>query len=393
MKKSLIYLDHSASTPVDPVVAKKMLPYLSEKYGNPSSLHKLGEDARKAMQKARSQAADFLACKEKEIIFTSGATESNAWAVKGSLKLFAGQGSPHIIISSVEHHSISGLCEDLEKRGVEITYLPVSKQGLVNPQDVKKAIKKNTILVSIIYANNEIGVIQPIREISKVIKQENKKRDINKIIFHTDAAQAVNYLDCRVKQLGVDLLTFCAHKIYGPKGAAALYIRSDINLEPLIGPGSQEFGLRPGTENIPAIVGFGEALARVKIHRKKAKQILKLRNKLIKGVLEKIPNSRLNGSLEKRLPNNVNFSFKGAEGESVLMMLSQKGVCASTGSACASRSLEPSHVLLALGLPHEEAHCSVRFTLGVQNTAKEIDYVLKVLPDIIARLRKISGRR
>lgn len=380
-----IYLDHSASTPVDPVAVKKMLPYFSEKYGNPSSLHRFGQEARQAVEKSRQIIAGFLGCSDKEVIFTSGATEGSIWAIKSALKLCLGK--PHIITSAIEHHSTYTLCKLLEKQGIEVTFLPVSKEGLINPQDVKKAIKKNTILVSFIYAHNEIGVIQPISEIGKAIKEANKERE-NNIIFHIDAAQAAIYLDCNVNRLGVDLMTLDSHKIYGPKGIGALYIRSGIYLEPLIGPGSQEFGLRSGTENVPGIVGLGEAIKRVKIDKK----VQKLRDKLIKGISEKIPNIKLNGPVKNRMPNNVNFSFSGAEGESVLMALSQKGIYVSTGSACASRSLEPSHILLALGLTHEEAHCSVRFTLGKQTTNEDINYVLKVLPETISRLRKISGK-
>lgn len=380
-----VYLDHSASTPVDPAVVKKMLPYFSEKYGNPSSLHKFGQEARQAVEKARQNIADFLGCSHKEVIFTSGATESSVWAIKSALKLHLGK--PHLITSAIEHHSTYNLCKLLEKQGVEVTFLPVSPEGLINPQDVKKAIKPNTALVTFIYAHNEIGAIQPAMEIGKIIKEANQKRE-SKIVFHLDAAQAAIYLDCKVNKLNVDLMTLDSHKIYGPKGIGALYIRSGIYLEPLFGPGSQEFGLRPGTENVPGIIGLGEAIKRVRIN----KGIEKLRDRLIKGIIKNIPNVKLNGPLKNRLPNNVNFSFPGAEGESILMALSQKGIAVSTGSACASRSLEPSHILLALGLTHEEAHCSVRFTLGRQTTAKDIDYVLEVLPKVVERLRKISGK-
>lgn len=391
MEKREIYLDYSASTPVDSVVFKKMIPYFSEKYGNPSSLHILGQEARKAIETARQHIADFLGCSNKEIIFTSGATESNVWMIKSVLKLFLGNGKPHIITSSIEHYSIYELCEWLQSRGVEVTFLPVSKEGLISPEDLKKAIKPNTILASIIYAHNEIGTIQPITEFSKIIRKENNNRESNKIIFHTDAAQAVNYLDCNVKRLDVDLMTLSSHKIYGPKGVGMLYLKSGIYLEPLIGQGSQEFSLRPGTENVPSIVGFGEAIKRASLNQKNNKHILKLRNKLIKNILQNIPQTKLNGSFEKRIPNNVNISFAGAEGESILMALSQKGVCVSTGSACASSSLEPSHTLIAIGLPPEEAHCSMRFTLGKYTKDQDVDYVLKILPEIIARLRKISG--
>lgn len=388
MKKHEVYLDYSAGTPVDSVAFKKMLPYFSEKYGNPSSIHKFGQDGRKAVETARQQIADFLGCSNKEIVFTSGATESNAWAIKSALKLFSGNNQkPHIIISPFEHQSNFETAKELKNQGFELTILSISKNGIVSLDDIKKSIKKNTVLVSVIYASNEIGSIQPIKEISKIIKKIN-----NKIIFHTDAVQAINFLDCNVDKLGIDLLPIDGHKIYGPKGVGALYIRSGINLKPLICHGTQEFGLRSGTENVPGIVGLGEAIKRIKINKKNNQKILKLRNKLIKEILQIIPGSKLNGSLQNRLPNNANFSFAGVEGESILMALSQKGVYISTGSACASRSLEPSHILLGIGLSHQEAHSSIRFTLGRQTTTKEINYVLKILPDIIKKLRKISGR-
>lgn len=387
MKKRNVYLDHAASTPVDKAVLKKMLPYFSEKYGNPSSIHIYGQEARKAVETARQNIADFLGCDVKEIIFTSGATEASAWVIKSALKTYIGQSKPHIIVSSIEHHSIYDLSKWLANNGVEVTFLKVSNEGLINSNDIEKAIKKNTILVSIIYAHNEIGSIQPIPEISKVIRQANKKRESNKIIFHTDAVQAANYINCNVRKLGVDLMTLCSHKVYGPKGTGALYIRSGIYLEPLIGPGSQEFSLRPGTENVPGIVGFGEAIKKIK----KDNKLIKLRDRLINGILKNIPDTELNGPSKNRLPNNVNISFIGAEGESILMALSQKGIYVSTGSACASRSLASSHILTAIGLPPEKAHCSVRFTFGKQTTSKDIDYVIETLPKIISRLRKISG--
>jgi len=387
---------------MDKAVLKKMEPYFSVKYGNPSSVHQMGVEAEQAIAKARRQVADFLGCSGKEIIFTSGATESNNWVLRNALRLASlAQGiKVHIVVSSIEHSSILDTAKVLEKEGAEITYLPVDKEGLVNPLAVKKAIKKNTVLVSIIYANNEIGVIQPIKEIGKVIKKENKN-----ILFHTDAVQAINYLDCDVKKLGVDLLTFNGHKIYGPKGVGVLYIRNRVKLEPLITGGGHEFGLRSGTENVPVIVGLGEAVRRVHSNdkvldsrfrgndtKRSDDRIKELRDRLIKGILENIPKTKLNGSLEKRLPNNVNISFKGAEGESIVMALSQKGVYVSTASACASHSLKPSHVLSALKIPIEEIHCSVRFSLGKQTTKQEVDFVLKILPGIVERLRKISGR-
>ncbi len=391
-KKKLIYLDHSATAPIDSVVLKKMLPFFDKKWANPSALYDFGQDVRQAVEVARNDISVFLGCFDKEVIFISGATEGNAWVIKNSNLLFKGPGRPHLVTTSIEHHSIWELCHNLKKKGeVEITFLPVSKDGIVDAKDVSKAIKKNTILVSVMYANNEMGSVQPIKEIGQLIKKVNSSRK-NKILFHSDAVQAVNYLDCQVNHLGVDMLTFDAHKIYGPKGAGVLYLRSGIGLEPLIGPGSQEFGLRAGTENVPGIIGLAEAVKRIEIFKKKNKEIAKLRNKLIEGILKTIPRTRVNGSLKNRLPNNANISFSGVEGESILMELAERGICVSTGSACASHSLKASHVLLALGLSHEEAHSSIRFTLGRGTKASEVNYLLKILPDIIGRLRSISGR-
>ena len=385
MKK--IYLDYAATTPLDPKVLEAMTPFLKSDFGNASSIHEPGQKAREAIDKAREKAAEFLNCAASEIIFTGSATEANNLAVFGVVKAAKKKDvKPHIITTKIEHHAIIEPCEVLEREGTaEITYLTVDKDGLIKPEDVQKALKINTVLVSIMYANNEIGTIQPVVEIGQLLKK-------SEVLFHTDAVQAINYLDCDVEKLGVDLLTLSGHKIYGPKGVGALYVRQGTSLAPLIYGGGQERGLRSGTENVAAIVGLGAAIAQIKTEKVKMAQLMRLRDRLIDGVLTKIPTSRLNGSRENRLPNNANFSFEAAEGESIVIALDQEGIAASTGSACSSRSLEPSHVLLALGLSHEQAHGSLRLTLGRYTTEQEIDRVLAVLPEIIVRLRKIAGR-
>lgn len=357
------------------------MPYLKKDFGNPSSIHAFGQKAMSAIDDSRKIAAEFLDCETEEIVFTGSATEANNLAIFGLAKK-----GDHIITTKIEHHAILEPCQVLERRGVEVTYLSAGKDGLVSVSDIDKAIKPNTVLVSIMYANNEIGTVQPIEEISQLLKG-------HKILFHTDAVQAANYLDCNVKKLGVDLLTLSAHKIYGPKGVGLLYIKKGTKIEPLICGGGQEQRMRSGTENVAGIVGFGQALKiiqepRVKLYNIKIRQF---RDKLIKTILRIIPDSMLNGSQVYRLPNNVNISFKGAEGEAIVISLDQKGIACSTGSACSSRSLEPSHVLLALGLSHEEAHGSLRVSLGRYTTEQEISRLLRVLPPIVERLRKISG--
>ncbi len=398
-----IYLDYSATTPIDKDVLKAMQPYLAAEFGNASSLHTFGQKARAGVEKAREQIAKFLGCESKEIFFTSGATESNNLAILGLTKRLRNldpKRKLHLITSSIEHPAVLDVCRELEKEGLAVTYLPVTKNGLVRPQDVKKAFRPETFLVSIMYVNNEIGTIQPIREIGKIIKEE-RKRKCGKteaclpgapLYFHTDAVQAANYCDCRVDWLGVDMLSLSAHKIYGPKGVGALYVRSGAPLLPLQYGGHQERGLRSGTENVAGIVGFGKAveLLKSKETEKIKRKIKKLRDKLIKGVLQKIPGTIVNGDLKQRIPSNANFCFKNAEGESILLMLDMEGIAASTGSACASGSLEPSHVLLALGVKPELAHGSLRITLGKFTAEEEIDYFLKILPGIINNLRKIS---
>ena len=383
--KKIIYLDYAATTPIDSKVLREMLPYLEKEYGNPSSIYEFGQKAQMALDKARGNVGDFLNCSPSEIIFTGSATEANNLAIFGIVRAWQKKGKRlHLITTEIEHHAVLEPCKILEKEGVEVSYLPVDKEGLIRISDFKKAIARNTILVSVMYANNEIGTIQPIAEIGKLLKK-------SKILFHTDAVQAVNYLNCDVQKLGVDLLTLSSHKIYGPKGVGALYVRKGTEILPIIYGGGQETGVRSGTENVPAIVGLGAAIKEIKNQKLKIKNLKKLRNKLIDGILKNIPDVKLNGSSEHRLPNNANFTIRGAEGESMVIALDGEGIAASTGSACSSRSLEPSHVLLALGLSHEGAHSSLRLTLGRYTTENEINQVLKVLPRVVGRLRKISG--
>lgn len=392
MNKKVIYLDNAATTKTDEKVLKAMLPYFSEKYGNPMAIYSLGQEAREAIEKAREKVANFLNCDSTEIIFTSGATESNNLAIKGVIEFWKKNNPgkiPHIIISAFEHHCIYEPCKSLEKNGLaEITYLPVYKDGIVKVEDVKKAIKPNTILVSVMYVNNEVGTVQPIAEIGGFIKSYRLKAK-SSMLFHTDATQAINYFDCDVEKLGVDLLSFSGHKIYGPKGIGVLYARKNISIKRIQEGGEQEFGMRAGTHNVPAIVGLGKS---IELISKDNKKILNLRNYLIEKVLKEIPGSYLNGSKEKRSPNNANFRFDNVEGESLVLALDIEGICASTGSACSSGTLEPSHVLLALGLKHEQAHGSLRLTLGKNTTKKEIEETVKVLKDIVKRLREISGK-
>jgi cysteine desulfurase len=395
MKK--VYLDYAATTPVDTVVLKKMLSYLKEKYGNPSSIHKFGQEARDAVGNARDQLAKFLNCSPLEVVFTGSASESDNLAIRGLIKALkqrkrAGE-KIHIITSKIEHKAVLETCKDLEKNEkVKITYLLVGQDGLINIDDLEAEITPETDLVSIMYANNEIGVVQPIEKIGQLIAKINKNKE-HRIYFHTDAAQAVNWLDCDVEELGLDLLTLSGHKIYGPKGVGALYIREGTPIESMITGGDHEFGLRAGTENVAGIVALGEAISIINEQRTmNSRKIERLREKLVKEVL-KIQGSKLNGPARKEdgLPNIANFSFQGVEGESLIIALDQEGVAVSTGSACTSRELRPSHVLTAMGLLELEAHSSLRVSLGKYTTIQEINYFLKVLPKTIERLRKISG--
>ena len=402
MKKK-IYLDHGATTPVDKRVFLEMMPYFSEKYGNASSLHSFGKDTLDTVEKSRLQLARFFGAEAEEIFFTSGATEANNLAVKGIVKAYYAKNKndysvskPHIITTSFEHHCVLESCQTLEKENLaKVSYILPQKDGLMRVSDIEKAIQKNTLLISAMYVNNEIGTVQPIAEIGKIVKKNNLKKSLEKkIFFHTDATQAVNYFDCKVEKLGVDMLSLSAHKIYGPKGVGALYVKKGTPIKPILNGGGQEKGLRSGTTNSCGIIGFGKAVALLsdKKNAQKNKETLELRNFLIEKILKEIPDSRLNGSREKRSPNNANFSFKNVEGESLLMMLDAEGLACSTGSACSSSSLEPSHVLLSIGLLPEEAHGSLRITLGRQNTQKEIENAVKIIKKVVSKLRSISGK-
>lgn len=391
----LIYFDYGATAPVDPAVFEAMKPYFCDKFGNASSLHQFGQDAQLGVVLAREQVANFLGCQQSEVLFNSGATEGNNSVIKsfGLDKKLAAKigGQPHIIISAIEHECVLEAVKYLAKEGfIEATYLPVNREGMIEMADLEKAIKINTVLISVMYANNEIGTVQPIAQIGELLKKINAQRE-NKIYFHTDAVQAINYLPCNVNQLGVDYLALSAHKFYGPKGVGALYVRAGAPFNKFFHGGEQEFKKRAGTHNTPGIVGLGKAIELVGQKQKDNERIQALRDKLIDGVLKNIKGSALNGSREQRLANNANFRFAGAEGEAILIALDLEGIAVSTGSACASKSLEPSHVLLALGLAPLEAHSAIRFSIGRFTTENEIDQALKILPGIIERLRSITG--
>lgn len=379
----LIYMDYAATTPTDARVLGAMQPYFSDKFGNPSSIYALGRESKAAVEAAREKAAKLINAKPEEIVFTSGGTESNNFALNGILQANANKGN-HIITSKIEHHAVLEPCHFLEKYGFQVTYLNVDKNGLVDPDDVRKAITNKTVIISIMHANNEIGTIQPIAEISRIAKEKG-------VHFHTDAVQTVGAVEVDVEKMGVDLLSASAHKLYGPKGVGALYIRKGTKIFPFIRGGGQERNRRASTENVPGIVGFGKAaeIAKAEMNERDA-HIVPLRDKLLKGIMEKIPEVVLNGHPERRLTKNINVSIKYIEGESMLLNLDMEGICASTGSACSSGTLDPSHVLLAIGLSHEMAHGSIRFTLGKENTEAEVDYVLDVFPKIVEKLRKMS---
>ncbi|ADQ45872.1 cysteine desulfurase NifS [Caldicellulosiruptor kronotskyensis 2002] len=383
MEGKIIYFDHAATTPLKKEVLDEMMPYLTDQYGNPSTIYKLGREAKKAVELARERVAKALNADIQEIYFTSGGTESDNWALKGVAFANKDKGK-HIITTTIEHHAVLHPLKYLESLGFEVTYVPVEPNGIVDPHRIKEAIRNDTILISVMLANNEIGTIQPVKEIAKIAKEKG-------IIVHTDAVQAVGQIPVDVKDLGVDLLSLSAHKFYGPKGVGALYIRKGTKIHPFSHGGAQERNRRAGTENVAGIVGLGKAieLATQNLSEYAAK-LQKLRDKLIDGVLSKIDYVRLNGDRHQRLPNNANFSFEFIEGESLLLMLDMKGIAASSGSACTSGSLDPSHVLLAIGLEHEVAHGSLRITLGEDNTEEDIDYLLEVLPEIVSRLREMS---
>lgn len=378
-----IYLDYAATTPMHPDVLKTMLPYLKDTFGNPSTIYAYGQEAKGAVEAARASVAGLIGAGNEEICFTGGGTEADNFALKG-VAFAGGNKGNHIITTTIEHHAVLETCRFLERQGFNITYLPVDRYGLVSPDDVRKAVTNKTLLISVIHANNEVGTIQSLAEISKIAREAG-------VYFHTDAVQTVGHIPVDVNELGVDLLSMSAHKLYGPKGVGALYIRKGTKLESFMHGGGQERGWRASTENVPGIVGFGKAaeIARQEIGGE-ATRLTSLRDRLIAGIKECIAHTHLNGHPTKRLPNNVNMSIDFVEGESILLNLDLAGICASTGSACSSGNLEPSHVLLALGLTHEQAHGSLRFTLGRWTTEADIERVLQVLPGIITKLRAMS---
>jgi cysteine desulfurase len=378
-----IYLDHAATTPTHPDVVKAMLPFFSDAFGNPSSIYSYGQEGKGAVEEARTKVAELIGARSEEIVFTSGGTEADNFALKGVAYANEHKGN-HIIASSIEHHAVLETCKFLERSGFKITCLPVDKYGLVDPDDVRKAITSRTILVSVMHANNEVGTIEPVEEIGRIAREAD-------VYLHTDAVQTVGHLPVNVDKLRVDLLSISAHKLYGPKGAGALYVRKGTKLVSLMHGGEHEKRRRAGTENVPGIVGLGKAaeLAGQQIG-KEAERLARLRDQLVGGLVEKIGHIRFNGHPAKRLPNNVNVSVDFVEGESMILNLDLEGICASTGSACSSASLEPSHVLLALGIPPEQAHGSIRFTLGRENTEADVERVLEVLPGIVAKLRAMS---
>lgn len=379
----MIYLDYNATTPIDKQVLEKMTPYLKDFYSNPSSVYRFAQESKRAIENARFYVADLICADPEEVIFTSGGTEADNFAIKGRAFFYQDKGN-HIITSKIEHHAVLKSCEFLKKIGFEITYLDVDKYGIIDLNQLEESIRNDTVLVSIMYANNEVGSIQPIKNISKICNK-------NGIIFHTDAVQALGKIDISVKDLNVDLLSISSHKIYGPKGVGALYVKKGVKLIPLHHGGGQERNMRAGTENVPGIVGFGEACRISKEELKEQeKKIRLLRDKLEEGIKQKIPDIKVNGHHDKRLYNTLNICFKYIEGESILINLDFEGICTSSGSACTSGSLEPSHVLLSMGIPHELSHGSLRFSLGKFNTMRDIDRVLEVLPLIIEKLRKIS---
>lgn len=378
-----IYMDHAATTPVHPEVTEAMLPFLRERFGNPSSIYREGREARRAVEEARGRAARALGADPSEIFFTSGGTEADNLAVIGAARANREKGD-HVITSNVEHHAVLEPCHFLEREGFKVTFLPVDRRGLLHPEQVREAITPRTVLVSVMHANNEVGTVQPIAEIAAVCREAG-------VLMHTDAVQTVGALEVDVERLGVDLLSASAHKLYGPKGTGCLYVRRGTRIESVLRGGGQERGMRSGTENVAGIVGFGVAMElAARDWRERSEQTRSLRDRLIDGILERVPHAALNGDREKRLPNNVNILFRFIEGEAICLKLDFLGVAASTGSACSSVSGEPSHVLLALGVPPEEAHGSLRLTLGRENTDDDVDYVLDKLPGVIEELRAMS---
>lgn len=381
-----VYLDYSATTPVKEEVLKEMIPYFTEHFGNPSSLYTIGLESKAAIDHAREQVASLIGAKPQEIYFTGGGSESDNWVLESvAMEMKAKGKGNHIITSRIEHHAVLHTCEFLEKNGYEVTYLDVDHEGFVSPEDLEKAIRPETVLISIMFVNNEIGTIEPIAELAEVAHK-------HKILFHTDAVQAVGNIPVDVHELGIDLMSMSSHKIYGPKGEGALFCRKGVRLQSFIHGGAQESGKRAGTENLAGIIGFGKAaeLAEKNLSEH-MKHCSELRDYLIQRVKEDIPDVIVNGSLEHRHPGNANITFKYIEGESILLMLDAFGIYVSTGSACSSKSLEPSHVLAAIGLPHEVIHGTIRFTVGDMTTKEDIDYVIEKLVMVVARLREISS--
>lgn len=381
--KKIIYLDNAATTQVDPKVLEAMLPFFTEYYGNPSAVYSFAETAKKAVEDAREKLAELIHAKKDEIYFTGGGSESDNWALKATAEAYGNKGK-HIITSKIEHHAILHTCEWLEKHGFEVTYLDVDEKGLISPEELEKAIRPDTILISIMAANNEIGTIEPLAEIGEIAHKHG-------ILFHTDAVQAFGHIPLDVEAMHIDMLSASGHKINGPKGIGLLYIRKGVKIRSFIHGGAQERQRRAGTHNVPGIVGFGKAaeLALANMDER-IKYETELRDYLIKRVSSEIPYTKVNGDLEKRLPNNANFCFRFIEGESMLILLDQNGICGSSGSACTSGSLDPSHVLLAIGLPHEIAHGSLRLSLSEKTTREDIDFTIDELKKIIERLRNMS---
>lgn len=379
----LIYLDNAATTAAYPEVLKSMEPYFTEFYGNPSSIYSFAAKSKKAIEDARHQVASLIGARDNEIYFTAGGSESDNWAVKAAAFALQGKGK-HIITSKIEHHAVLHTCQYLEKLGFEVSYIDVDENGVLKLEDLRKAIRPDTILISVMFANNEIGTLQPIREIGEIAKE-------HQILFHTDAVQAYGHVPIHVDELSIDMLSASAHKINGPKGVGMMYVRNGVKIGALIHGGAQERSRRAGTHNVPGIVGFGKA-AEIAAEQMEARMAYEkeLRDYLIDRVLKEVPYTRLNGHRTQRLSNNANFSFRFVEGESLLIMLDQKGICGSSGSACTSGSLDPSHVLLAIGLPHEIAHGSLRLTLSEKTTKEEIDYVVVSIKGIVERLRSMS---
>lgn len=379
----IIYLDNAATTRTAPQAVQAMLPYFTEQYGNASSIYQMGADSKQAVTRSRDIIAASLHAKPEEVYFTAGGSESDNWALIAAAESYGAKGK-HIITSKIEHHAILHTCQYLEKRGYEITYIDVDENGVIRLEDLKKAIRPDTILISVMYANNEIGTIQPVGEIGRIAKE-------NGILFHTDAVQAYGHVPIDVDELSIDMLSASGHKFNGPKGVGFLYIRKGVKIRSFIHGGAQERNRRAGTENVPGIVGLGAAAecAFAKMDERMEK-VSELRDYLIERIEAEIPYCRLNGDRTKRLPNNVNFSFRFIEGESLLIMLDMKGICASSGSACTSGALDPSHVLLAIGLPHEIAHGSLRLTLSEENTKEEMDYVVDAVKEVVDRLRQMS---